>query len=162
MLFCEKITTEKKLDPLGSIPKAHLLAFNNKVAKIRSSKEVEAGKTASSTKKRSVAFAWHSGPKFSKKSVNYVKVNGICEFENICWQKNMKEVLYISQHNYIFFRTLCLLILAFAALPLSLCRYYTHAVEFHVKIKAHHDLFLYFRYCVLSLLQKPNNTVTFI
>ena len=83
MLFCEKITTEKKLDPLGSIPKAHLLAFNNKVAKIRSSKEVEAGKTASSTKKRSAAFASHSGPKFSKKSVNYVKVNGICEFENI-------------------------------------------------------------------------------
>ena len=52
MLFCEKITTEKKLDPLGSIPKAHLLAFNNKVAKIRSSIEVEAGKTASSTKKK--------------------------------------------------------------------------------------------------------------
>ena len=103
MLFCEKITTEKKLDPLGSIPKAHLLAFNNKVAKIRSSKEVEAGKTASSTKKRSAAFASHSGPKFSKKSVNYVKVNGICEFENIYWQKNMKEELYISQHNYIFF-----------------------------------------------------------
>ena len=66
MLFCEKITTEKKLDPLGSIPKAHLLAFNNKVAKIRSSKEVEAGKTASSTKKRSAAFDT-VGQNFTKK-----------------------------------------------------------------------------------------------
>ena len=73
MLFCEKITTEKKLDPLGSIPKAHLLAFNNKVAKIRSSKEVEAGKTASSTKKK-VGGLRHSGPKFHKNSANLFKV----------------------------------------------------------------------------------------